>query len=377
MRNVYIASDNIISPLGFTTRENIESLKAGFTGITYHEDPSISPLPFWASRINHEKFSQRFAAKIDLTAYTRFEGMVIASVSETLQHKTMDVSGPKTLMIISTTKGNIDLLAGEPASERIYLWNSAITIQKHFKLFNTPWVVSNACISGVLASIIASRLIRAGKYDQVIVTGADMVTEFVLSGFNSFLSLCTGPCKPFDKNRQGLSLGEAAGTIIYTSEKPADGNESTVKATSGSSSNDANHISGPSRTGEGLYIAIRKTLEHFEEEVDYISAHGTATPYNDEMESVALTRAGLNHVPVNSLKGFWGHTLGAAGIIESVACIHTLKSNFLFKTLGFSESGVSNPLAIIERNTEKPVQNCLKMASGFGGSNAALLFCKE
>lgn len=377
MRNAYIVSDNILSPLGFTTGENLEALKAGNTGISYHEDPSISPLPFWASRIDPEKFSQRFAARFDPETYTRFESMVIASVSEALQHKTLDVSGPNTLMIISTTKGNIDLLASDPASEKIYLWNSAISIQKHFRLLNTPWVVSNACISGVLASIIASRLIRAGKYDQVIVTGADMVTEFVLSGFNSFLSLCAGPCKPFDKNRQGLSLGEAAGTIIYTSEKPADGNESTVKAAGGFSSNDANHISGPSRTGEGLYIAIRKTLEHFEGDVDYISAHGTATPYNDEMESVALTRAGLNNVPVNSFKGYWGHTLGAAGIIESVACIQTLKSNFLFRTLGFSESGVSNPLTIIERNTEKPVQNCLKMASGFGGSNAALLFCKE
>lgn len=377
LRAAYILSDNIISPLGFTTGENIEALRAGETGISYHEDLSLSPQPFWASRIDYNKFSDRFGSAFNINSYTRFESMVIASVSEAMNHCSVNLSTPDTLLILSTTKGNVDLLAMDSASERAYLWNSAQVIQKHFRLTNTPWVVSNACISGVLASIIASRLIRSGRYNHIVVTGADMVTEFVLSGFNSFLSLCTGPCKPFDKNRQGLSLGEAAGTIIYSSVKPETESKSIIKAGIGFSSNDANHISGPSRTGEGLYIAIRKTLEGFDKQVDYISAHGTATPYNDEMESIALTRAGLNHVPVNSLKGYWGHTLGAAGIIESVACIHTLKSNLLFKTLGYTESGVTNPLAIIDETSEKNVQTCLKMASGFGGSNAALLFCKE
>ena len=130
-------------------------------------------------------------------------------------------------------------------------------------------------------------MIRSDRYDHIVVCGADLVTEFVLSGFNSFLSLCTGPCKPFDKERQGLSLGEAAGTIILTADKSL----TTIKEIcvgDGYSSNDANHISGPSRTGEGLTIAIKRTLEHSKGKIDYVSAHGTATPYNDEMESIAL-----------------------------------------------------------------------------------------
>jgi 3-oxoacyl-[acyl-carrier-protein] synthase-1 len=249
-------------------------------------------------------------------------------------------------------------------------------LQRYFHLQHRPVVVSNACISGVLAILIGSRMIRSGQYDHIIVTGADLVTEFVISGFNSFLSLSSGPCKPFDKNRQGLSLGEAAGTVILTSSRHLTGNTENIAVGPGFSSNDANHISGPSRTGEGLFVAIRRTLEQYNNQVDYISAHGTATPYNDEMESIALTRAELQHVPVNSLKGYWGHTLGAAGIIESVAGIHSLRHNTLFNTLGFSSMGVSHPIAVIDETREARLNSCLKIASGFGGCNASLLFHK-
>jgi 3-oxoacyl-[acyl-carrier-protein] synthase-1 len=110
--------------------------------------------------------------------------------------------------------------------------------------------------------------------------------------------------------------------------------------------------------------------------VDFISAHGTATPFNDEMESVALTRADLQDIPVNSFKGYWGHTLGAAGVIESIACAHSLISNQLISTMGFSEPGTTHPLAIIEANREASLNCCLKIASGFGGCNAALLLYK-
>jgi 3-oxoacyl-[acyl-carrier-protein] synthase-1 len=144
----------------------------------------------------------------------------------------------------------------------------------------------------------------------------------------------------------------------------------------GFSSNDANHISGPSRTGEGLYIAITRTLQHNPLPVDHVSAHGTATPYNDEMESVALARAGLLDVPVNSMKGYWGHTLGAAGVIESVAAAWSLKNHILIGTMGFQENGVSEPVRVIENTEAAAIGSCLKMASGFGGCNAALMFYK-
>ncbi len=380
MNPVYVASDNIISPLGFTTAENMESLLKGVTGISLHENPLFSPDPFWASMIQEGKLAEKFSAWADPALFTRFEQMVICSMKDALNRCDMDISGERTLLILSTTKGNIDLLEGVAGSrfenERVYLWHTAGIVQRFFNLKHTPLVVSNACISGVLALIIGSRLIRWGKYDHIIIAGSDLVTEFVLSGFNSFKSLSPGPCKPFDKDRMGLSLGEAAGTVVLTSKPDIMEEKTKISVGPGFSSNDANHISGPSRTGEGLYIAIRRTSDTQGTLVDYISAHGTATPYNDEMESIAITRAGLQQVPVNSFKGYWGHTLGAAGVIESIAAVFSLRGNILLNTLGYASSGVSQPINIINKTQQAHLNSCLKIASGFGGCNASLLFLK-
>jgi 3-oxoacyl-[acyl-carrier-protein] synthase-1 len=380
LRNVYVASDNIITSLGFSTAENMESLKKGQTGIKLWEDSYLAPTPFWASRIDDEALKNRFSAFDNPIEYTRFEQVVVCSIIEAIENTAIDITGERTLFILSTTKGNIDILNSRNKEgfevDRVYLWHTASLLQSIFNLQHRPVIVSNACISGVLAILIGSRLIRSGKYDHVIVTGADLVSEFVLSGFNSFMSLCSGPCKPFDKDRQGLSLGEAAGTLILTNNSQLTGRDDVISVGPGFSSNDANHISGPSRTGEGLYIAIRRTLEKTDRTVDYISAHGTATPYNDEMESIALTRAGLQRVPVNSMKGYWGHTLGAAGVIESISGIHSLRNNIVYNTLGFSSMGVTHPIAVINETKETPINTCLKFASGFGGCNASLLFYK-
>jgi 3-oxoacyl-[acyl-carrier-protein] synthase-1 len=352
-------------------------MKAGETGIRYWEDGRISPAAFWASRVNDADLQERFAANADPALFTRFEQLLICSITEALKDMTVDLENERTLLILSSTKGNIDLLqstAGKTFErDRIYLWYTAGLLQRFFNLANKPVVVSNACISGLLAIIVGSRMVRDGQFDHIIVTGADLVTEFVLSGFNSFLSLCEGPCRPFDKNRQGLSLGEGAGTIILTSKPEGSGFTGSIKVGYGFSSNDANHISGPSRTGEGLYMAIRKTLEKNRMKVDYISAHGTATLYNDDMESIAITRAGLQQIPVNSFKGYWGHTLGAAGVIECIAGACSVKNSLLLNTLGCSEPGTTNPIAVIQHTVESELQTCLKIASGFGGCNAALL----
>jgi 3-oxoacyl-[acyl-carrier-protein] synthase-1 len=379
MKDVKILSDNIISSLGFTTAENMKHMLAEETGIRHWEDQSLSPVPFWASRVDNIRLRKIFSGYADPNDFSRFEQMVVCSVMDALSHTSMDISDEKTLFILSTTKGNIDLLnktdnylkAGNP----VYLWQTAFKLQHFLNLANTPMIISNACISGLMAIIVGSRLIRTGRYEKVIVTGADLVSEFVLSGFNSFLSLSNGPCKPFDKNRQGLSLGEGAGTVVLTSDLHTS-HAHNIHVGYGFSSNDANHISGPSRTGEGLYLAIRKTLEKNKFHVDYISAHGTATPFNDEMESVAITRACLQDIPVNSYKGYWGHTLGAAGVIESIASAHSLVSNQLIRTMGFSEPGTTHPLAVIDKNWKASLNSCLKIASGFGGCNAALLMYK-
>jgi 3-oxoacyl-[acyl-carrier-protein] synthase-1 len=220
-------------------------------------------------------------------------------------------------------------------------------------------------------------MIQSGQYDTAVVAGADVISKFIFSGFQSFQAISTSACKPFDANRNGINLGEGAATIILSSNKK---NADSIKITGGAMSNDANHISGPSRTGEELYQAIDQAMRSAGVEtgaIDLISAHGTATIYNDEMEAKAITLAGLQDVPVNSLKGYYGHTLGAAGLIESVISLHSMKAGLIIPTLGFSEMGVTKPLNVCRQLEEKPIQHCLKTASGFGGCNAAVIFSKQ
>ena len=385
MPDVYISADNIISSLGFTTQENISNIKKNITGIKLIDNRNISPTPIYASSVNSERLYSDFKKFDNPEDFTRFEQMAILSIIDALRNTKVDIKNKNTLLIISTTKGNIDILEQSNKNrfdnKKIYLWNTAKLLQNYFENPNMPVIVSNACISGLLGIIIGSRLIQSSQYENVIVTGGDILSEFVVSGFQSFLSLSTVPCQPFDVSRDGLSLGEGFGTIILTSNPEFVNDDIKITVAGGSSSNDANHISGPSRTGEGLYITIKNTLKEAGAKslnhIDYISAHGTGTVYNDEMESKAITRAGLENVPVNSFKGYWGHTLGAAGIVESIAAINSMKENTLYKTMGFNKSGVSKNINIIRNEEKAEINNCLKIASGFGGCNAGVVFQKQ
>ncbi|MBC7901793.1 MAG: beta-ketoacyl synthase, partial [Gemmatimonadaceae bacterium] len=256
------------------------------------------------------------------------------------------------------------------------LHHSAQKIADHFGYKGLPVVISNACISGLAAMLVGKRLIESGQYQNAVVAGADMITKFILSGFQSFQAVADEPCRPFDESRKGITLGEAAATVILTAQKGT----GLIRFSGGAVSNDANHISGPSRSGEELSMAINKTLRQAginNNDIGFISAHGTATIYNDEMEAKAISLAGLESKPVNSLKGYYGHTLGAAGLLEAIVSIESLKNNLVLPTLGFTKSGVSKPIFINDKLIKAESQHCLKTASGFGGCNAALVFSKQ
>ncbi|WP_299471563.1 beta-ketoacyl synthase N-terminal-like domain-containing protein [Mucilaginibacter sp.] len=375
-RDVYVVADNIVSPLGKTTAANFSALQAGHTSVKKHIDNEIAADPFVASLFEKSEAFYDDGIK----DYTRFERLAISSVSEALKNTNIDVADEKTVFILSSTKGNVSLLETELNStelnERVSLATSAKLIATHFRFKNKPIVVSNACISGVLAIITAMRLIRSGEYDTAVVTGADVISKFIVSGFQSFQALSSEVCKPFDHVRDGLNLGEGAGTIILSAnEKFAN----HIKVLGGAISNDANHISGPSRTGEELAGAINNALKDADkdaEDIDFISAHGTATVYNDEMEATALTLSGLQNVLLNSLKGNYGHTLGAAGIIETVISLQSLTQGLMMPTTGYRENGVTNVVNVCTEVTALDAKTFLKTASGFGGCNGAVIFGK-
>ena len=380
MNRIYTIADNIISSLGFTSEENFTNLKDGISGINQTSDPKITQVPLQVSQVDSERLNSEFSKLSNPEDFTRLEKLMILSISDALKQTDLDPANNETLFIFSSVKGNIDLIENENHpfdKDRINLWAIADKVLEFFKVQTKPVFISNACISGLTAIIAASHYLKTNKYKNVIVCGGDIISEFTPSGFQSFKAVSENPCKPFDANRDGITLGEGAGTIIFTTDKNHVKEENPVIYRGGANTNDANHISGPSRTGDGLYYAIRNALNEAEKnntEIDYISGHGTATPYNDEMESKAIAWAKLNHVPVNSLKAYWGHTLGAAGIIESIAGIHSIKENCLIKSLGYSEHGVSEDINVIRDYKEQGIKNFLKTASGFGGSNAAVYF---
>jgi 3-oxoacyl-[acyl-carrier-protein] synthase I len=359
MMELFIGSENIVSPLGKTAAENFNSLKKNETGIKQYLNVGFKGEDIYLSKISVEPVD--------------FYGLLRQTLSSAIQ----GLKGPilisdRCLVIVSTTKADISTV------DENTIHSSMEKLESEFKLGNKPLVISNACISGVMALNTGAKLIRNKSYDHAIIIGCDTVSNFVLYGFQSLFAISNLPCKPFSANRKGITLGEGAATIVISKEKNLFSN-SPLKYLAGSSSNDANHISGPSRTGEGLVRTITKTLKNSSvslSDIDFISAHGTGTLYNDEMESIALDRMQLNNVPTNSLKGYYGHTLGAAGVIETAISMQCMRNDYIIKSLGFEEEGTSCKVNMIKENKEKEINIVLKTASGFGGCNASVILSK-
>lgn len=359
----YIIADNIISPLGETSEENYLSVKSGRSGIRAYE-PGTCNIP------------EGFNASL---LFEDFETLALKSAQKAIGNAQLELKGKRTAFILSSTKGNIE--------ENISLADSAQRIASQLGIDAKPIVVCNACISGLSALILGNRLIDSGLYDAAIVCGCDTPRQFILSGFQSLKALSPEPCRPFDMERMGLNLGEAAATLIL-SKNPIQGN--SWRMGDGFIRNDAFHISTPSKTADGLYLSLQRTLESFRKEVSstckqidlkahlaFINAHGTATLFNDQMESVAIGRAGLSDLPANAYKSFWGHTMGAAGILETIISMKAIDDDTILGTRGFSELGVSGKMNICAENRPTDKKGFIKMLSGFGGCNATIWAAKS
>lgn len=372
MSDIFISGDYIISPLGLGSELNFEQIKNGISGIKKHEN-NFSQNPFFAGIISDELIDLEEIKNAESS--TRLEQLIIISLQNLIQQNEIPLD-EKTLIVLSTTKGNISHLHNPDSKfnkERTYLTSLTHQIEHYFNLKNKILIVSNACISGSLAIEIARRQLQSETYERAIVIGADEVSKFILSGFESFQAVSDSICKPFDKDRNGINLGEAVAAVYLTKSTE----NSSVKILGSGTYNDANHISGPSRTAEGLYKSIQSAMNEAKlEKVDYISAHGTATIYNDEMEAIAFHRTDLSEIPTNSLKGYFGHTLGASGLLETILGIHSIKNNILITSFGFEEQGTTEKVNIIKNTEQKELKTFLKTASGFGGSNIATVFEK-
>ena len=365
---VYKIADNILSPLGATTAENYQAVKAGRSALARHDQRWTLPDKVLTASLFSQEQEQQFL----ISGLSRFESMVVSSVREALSQTTLDVSQPNVILIISTTKGDVELLEESPEADHLSPADSAQRIARELGFATDPIVVCNACISGLSALILASRLLEDGQYEHAVVCGADSQSRFIVSGFQSLKALSPEPCRPFDMERMGLNLGEAAATMILSK------GVGNWMIGSGAIRNDATHISNPAKNGEGSCLALKTIVDDNDKEsLAFINAHGTATIFNDQMESVAIERAGLADIPVNAYKGCYGHTMGATGVLETILSMTALDDQTILATQGFEELGVSGHISLSSSHQSTSKSAFVKMLSGFGGCNAALLLEKN
>jgi len=375
MPPVYAIASNITSALGLDTAAHWQAVSTGKTGIKRYEDKGFSNAPFMGSKLEADQWQIIHAQTYKSKPPSPFEQLASFSVKKAIDSLQGTIDTEQTAFILATTKGNIELIGRVP-DEQLLLQRSAKIIAGECGVMHAPFTISQACVSGVVALQYGMRLIQSGRFKHVIVTGCDRFSRFVLNGFQSFQAISDGPCRPFDASRKGITLGEAAATIILSVNKTEGAAGQLI---SGATSNDANHISGPSRTGKELAMAINSAIARANitpEQVDMISAHGTATVYNDEMEARAFAIAGLLNNPVHSFKGHIGHTLGAAGVLESAMVLESMGHQMLLPTAGYKDHGVSKAINITTKLQPANIEYVLKTASGFGGCNAVIVWKK-
>lgn len=348
-----------LTPVGGNPAECYSAAEEGRSALSLHTGTFGCANAFVASL-----FEDRSVIASD---YTFFDSLIIRAAAQAIESAGINPASGRVAFILSTIKGNVEFIGGQDIS----LSASAARLAHYFNNPNPATVVSNACISGLAALVQGRRMMLTGKYDYVVVAGAEVQSRFIVSGFQSLKALSEKQCKPFDAGRDGLNLGEAAAAVVLGISG------SGWELAEGAIRNDANHISGPSRTGEGSYNALRYVLSKADiNDISFINPHGTATVYNDEMEAIAIDRAGLADVPVFGLKGCFGHTMGAAGILESVISMIACDNKTILPTKGFENPGVSVHVQVSATKRSCTGRSFVKLLSGFGGVNGALLFKK-
>ena len=289
-----------------------------------------------------------------------------------------------TTLITATLKSGIDNLEsecrGKPTGLRdILLTSLAGHLGASLGLTNNGICISASCASSTIAVAHGAALIEMGRAEVVLVCCADIVSEYPFSGFSSLKALSPSPCQPFDRNRQGLSLGEGAAALLLMSAERAkhEARDRLGSICGWGITNDANHITAPARGGVGLVQAIGKAFKSAQknpEEIAAVCAHGTGTIYNDRMEIDAFQQIFHGRkLPVFSIKGAIGHTLGAAGGIETALCLKVLATNSAPPTIGFvnPEDGAQGLVSADKQTIAGDF--LLSTNSGFGGINAALV----
>lgn len=256
-------------------------------------------------------------------------------------------------------------------------YSSADFVRKYFGLQGPAFVVSTACSSSAKVFGSAQRMLASGLLDAAIVGGVDSLCLTTLYGFNSLQLVSSNPCKPFDINRDGISIGDGAAFLLV--EKAENAVHDDILMSGIGESSDAHHMSTPHPEGLGARLAMQAALKMSglqPSDISYINLHGTSTHNNDDAEDKGVTAIFGTETPCSSTKGHLGHTLGAAGAIEAIICALALKNNFAPGGVGTETIDPQLHCNYLLSNLEQPMRHALSNSFGFGGSNCSLVFSK-
>ena len=397
--NIAITGEGIVSAIGLNKQEVLQSLREGRSGIgemkylqsVHHE------LPVGEVDLSNEQMKGKLGIPFgQMMSRTALMGMLAIDQAlkdahvdkEDLMSRKANGKPLRIVLVSGTTVGGMDIteLCFDQLEEQANIeilqhhdgGNSTQMMADHFGIFDEVTTLSTACSSAANAIMLGARLLKAGKADMVVAGGTEALSRFHLNGFNSLMILDHEPCRPFDATRAGLNLGEGAAFVVLEPEENAQRREATPHAylTGYGNACDAFHQTASSENGEGAYLAMTEALEmaHLSaNDIQYVNAHGTGTPNNDQSESVSLKRVFGDEMPlVSSTKSFTGHTTSASGSIETIICILAMQHHFVPANLGWKnpmENGILPSMGV--QNID--LENVLCNSFGFGGNDSSLV----
>lgn len=395
---IFVTGAGIISALGVGMDATLQSLMKGESGIgrISHIQTEHEEFPVGEVSMSNAEMSRMLDAGYPIDGLRTVLMGVIAAKEAVSSACLSDKEMRKAAFISGTTVGGMDKTeqhfkvvresnrADDESLELKYndCGYSTELIADNIGEFGFVTTTSTACSSAANAIILGANLIKSGVVDIAVVGGAEALTKFHLNGFNTLMILDRAKCRPFDKERAGINLGEGAAYIVLESERSATSRGAKVLGMLSGYANtcDAFHQTATSEDGEGAYLAMKTAMDmaHLKpEDVDYVNAHGTGTPNNDETELAAMQRIWGQHLPkFSSTKAFTGHTTSASGSIEAVICLLALNYGFIPKNIGWHNPMKEEAIPVIDDVKTCDIKNIVNNSFGFGGNDSTLIFSK-
>jgi 3-oxoacyl-[acyl-carrier-protein] synthase II len=377
---VAIVAAGVVTPIGLDLDAFWSGLLAGADGLS-----AIERFPTDGLRVRRGGEIKKLPP-VALPIRSRATALLVAAAADLGARARLDAAPERIAVVVGTALGGVEeldrALAGDGTPRRALdgLYDSpGHALARWLGARGPVLTVSSACASGATALGLGADLLREDAVDLVVAGGYDVLCRFVMRGFDALRSLARERVRPFDRRRTGLLLGEAAGLVLLARERDARGPRLGRLLGHGSAS-DASHIAAPDAQGRGLEAAIRAALAAGDvavADLDFVSAHGTGTILNDRIETATLRRVlgdRAGAVPVNSIKGALGHTMGAAATLEAIMCLLAARDGWIPPTVGYEEPDPACDLDYVPGacRAVRP-RRMLSTSLGFGGCNAALV----